>query len=72
MSIVRYLAALTIVATASLAAVSAQAAAPHPAQSRAASPAETAKRAACEKVWAAQKVRHGTRQAFVAACVAKG
>ncbi len=34
--------------------------------------AEIAKRAACEKVWAAQKVRHGARQAFVAACVAKG
>lgn len=37
-----------------------------------ASRAEIAKRAACEKVWAAQKVRHGARQAFVAACVAKG
>ncbi len=36
------------------------------------SPAPTAKRAACEKVWAAQKVRHGARAAFVAACVAKG
>lgn len=72
MFIVRSLAALTIVATASVAAASAQAAAPHPAQAHAASPAETAKRAACEKVWAAQKVRHGTRQTFVAACVAKG
>jgi hypothetical protein len=34
--------------------------------------AEIAKRAACERVWAAQRVRHGSRQAFVAACVAKG
>jgi len=41
-------------------------------RTQAASPAETAKRAACEKVWAAQKVRHGSRAAFVAACVAKG
>ena len=72
MSIVRRVAALAIAATASLAAASAQAAAPRPAQTHAASPAETAKRAACEKVWADQKVRHGTRQAFVAACVAKG
>ena len=72
MSIVRCLAALAITTMASLAAASAQAAAPHLAQTHAASPAETAKRAACEKVWADQKVRHGTRQAFVAACVAKG
>jgi hypothetical protein len=74
MPIVRCLVALTV-ATTSLAAASAQAAsagAGHPAQPHAASQAETAKRAACERVWAAQKVRHGTRQAFVAACVAKG
>jgi hypothetical protein len=75
MSIVRSLAVLTIVATASLAAASAQATTPrssHAAQTQAASQAETTKRTACERVWAAQKVRHGTRQAFVAACVAKG
>lgn len=47
---------------------SAQAAPHHPApvQPRA------VKQAACEKVWRAQKVRHGSHEAFVAACVAKG
>lgn len=34
--------------------------------------AEIAKRDACEKVWAAQKVRHGPPERFIAACVAKG
>lgn len=33
---------------------------------------DPAKKAACEAVWAAQKVRHGAHAAFVAACVAKG
>ena len=33
---------------------------------------DSAKKIACEKVWAAQKVRHGSHAAFVAACVAKG
>ncbi len=61
-------------ALASLAGTSAQAAAPagHHAPPPHAAQAETPKHAACERVWAAQKVRHGTRQAFVAACVAKG
>jgi hypothetical protein len=62
------LAALVVVA--GLNAATAQAAAisrrPQP------SPAEVAKRAACEKVWSAQKVRHGSHASFVAACVAKG
>lgn len=55
-------------------AVSAQASTPasHPAPRHAAPRSEPPKQAACERVWAAQKVRHGTRQAFVAACVAKG
>ena len=73
MSFSRHLTVLSIVATVSLAAASTQAAAVnHPARVSAANQAETAKRAACERVWAAQKVRHGTHQAFVAACVAKG
>lgn len=76
MSIVHTLALSTIIATAGLTAVSARAAstnpAPRSAQVHAASQAQIAKHAACEKVWAAQKVRHGTHQAFVAACVAKG
>ncbi len=74
MSIVRSTIISAILAATTLAA-SAQAAAPihgHSPPARAASQAETAKHAACERVWAAQKVRHGTRQAFVAACVAKG
>jgi len=62
MSPSRHLTVLSIIATASLAAASAHVA----------SRAGTAKRAACERVWAAQRVRHGTHQAFVAACVAKG
>jgi hypothetical protein len=33
---------------------------------------DTAKLAACERVWAAQKVHVGAHKAFVAACVAKG
>ncbi len=74
MSMSRSLTILSIIATASLAAASAsaQAAGVDHSAPRAASQAETAKRAACERVWAAQKVRHGTHQAFVAACVAKG
>lgn len=62
--------AIAAILAAGLLAGQAQAAAVH----RAAAPtrAELAKRAACEKVWAAQKVRHGTREAFVNACVAKG
>jgi hypothetical protein len=73
MSNVRSVFVSTILAATSLAA-SAQAAAPggHRPPPHAAVQAETPKHAACEKVWAAQKVRHGTRQAFVAACVAKG
>ncbi|WP_165186562.1 hypothetical protein [Caulobacter soli] len=73
MSIVRSLIVSAILAVTGLAA-SAQAAATagHPAPHHAAAHAETTKHAACEKVWAAQKVRHGTRQAFVASCVAKG
>lgn len=35
-------------------------------------PAQAAKQAACEKVWRAQKVRHGSHEAFITACVAKG
>lgn len=35
-------------------------------------PAESAKHAACEKVWRAQKVRHGSHKAFITACVTKG
>jgi hypothetical protein len=74
MSIVRSMIISAILAATSLAA-SAQAAAPfhgHSPPARTASQAETTKHVACEKVWAAQRVRHGTRQAFVAACVAKG
>lgn len=33
---------------------------------------DAAKLAACERVWAAQKVHVGAHKAFVAACVAKG
>lgn len=58
---------LATVLAASLVA-SAQAAPRHPAPD----PARNAKQAACEKVWRAQKVRHGSHEAFVAACVAKG
>ena len=74
MSIPRSLAASAMLATTILAGASAQAAAPagRHAPVHAAAQAETAKHATCERVWAVQKVRHGTRQAFVAACVAKG
>lgn len=75
MSIFRALTASAILATTIPATASAHAGAPvpnHTTPSRAAAQAETAKRAVCEKVWAAQKVRHGSRLAFVAACVAKG
>ncbi|KSB91729.1 hypothetical protein AS593_06820 [Caulobacter vibrioides] len=61
------LAACASLTLALLAQAAAAAAKPH-----APSPVEAAKRVACEKVWAAQKVRHGARAAFVAACVAKG
>lgn len=73
MSTVRSLIVLAVFVATGLAA-SAQAAAPnsHRPQPHPSAQAETTKHAACEKVWAAQKVRHGTRQAFVAACVAKG
>lgn len=74
MSIVRTLIVPTI-AAASLAATAqaAPAGAAHPlAQAHAVSQADQAKHSACEKVWAVQKVRHGTHQAFIAACVAKG
>jgi len=73
MSPSRHLTVLSIIATASLAAASAQAAeVNHTPHAHVASRAGTAKRAACERVWAAQRVRHGTHQAFVTACVAKG
>jgi hypothetical protein len=74
MSDPRVLAAGAVLVLSGLASASAQAA-PAPARAaprQAVSRAETAKHAACEKVWAAQKVRHGSREAFVAACVAKG
>ncbi len=48
-------------------------AAPAPAPAKhAAAHVDPVKKAACEKVWAAQKVRHGSHAAFVAACVSKG
>lgn len=74
MSNLRAVAAGAVVALSCLGGVSAQAApAPaHAAPRHAVSRAEMAKHAACEKVWAAQKVRHGSHEAFVAACVAKG
>lgn len=74
MSIIRSLSILAVFAG-SLTAVSAQAATPgasHSVPPHVTSQTEAAKHAACERVWAAQKVRHGARQAFVAACVAKG
>lgn len=75
MSIVRILTVSAFIAATSLTA-STQAApaspAHHAAPAHAAGPPEITKRATCEKVWTVQKVRHGTRQAFVAACVAKG
>lgn len=33
---------------------------------------DLAKRAACERVWTQQRLRHGSRATFVAACIAKG
>lgn len=59
---------LLAVAIATSLTASAQAAPHHAAPD----PAVAAKRAACEKVWRAQKMRHGSHEAFVAACVAKG
>jgi hypothetical protein len=74
MSLLRSPLASAILAATVLAGASAQAAAPlaHPSPRHAPVAPESAKHAACERVWTAQKVRHGTRQAFVAACVAKG
>jgi hypothetical protein len=73
MPFVRSLTVLASCAAVSLTAIPAQAAAPrHAPPPHAADQAREAKRAACEKVWSAQKIRHGTRQAFVTACVAKG
>lgn len=65
MSTIRTLGLATVLAAVSLTAQ----AAPRHAQP---DPTQVAKHAACEKVWRAQKVRHGSHEAFVAACVAKG
>ncbi|CAN5206531.1 hypothetical protein BH11PSE2_BH11PSE2_06850 [soil metagenome] len=47
--------------------------APKPAASPAKAVSEdSAKKAACEKTWTAQKTHKGKHKAFVAACVAKG
>lgn len=62
--------ATVLIAAASLAIAPAQAA--PVLQGHGPSRAEIAKRAACEKVWAAQKVRHGPHERFLAACIAKG
>jgi predicted glycosyltransferase len=67
MSKIRTLGLVAVLTAASLTA-SAQAAAHHTAPA----PAMTAKHVACEKVWRAQKVRHGSREAFITACVTKG
>jgi len=65
MSTIRTLGLATVLAAVSLTAQ----AAPHHATSV---PAQAAKHAACEKVWRAQKVRHGSHEAFITACVTKG
>lgn len=67
MSKIRTLGLITVLTVSSLT-VSTQAAPRHTAPD----PALTVKHAACEKVWRAQKVRHGSREAFIAACVTKG
>lgn len=67
MSKIRTLGLVAVLTAASLTA-SAQAAPHHAAPDHALS----AKHAACEKVWRAQKVRHGSHEAFITACVTKG
>ncbi len=67
MSKIRTLGLMAVLTAASLTA-SAQAAPHHAAPGSALS----AKHAACEKVWRAQKVRHGSHDAFITACVTKG